>query len=126
LAELKDTILQARRDQRENPQAISQALFLYNRYGDDSPALQVLSSDEIRAVSLEELLDLITSLKDYRHTLTYTGSLPVERVINILEQHHQLGAELRDPPPYQFRHARQISGNEIYVIDRETAQAQVR
>src|SRR5690606_35094251 len=47
LEELKSSILQARREQREDPGAISQALFLYNRYGNDSPLLRALSSDAI-------------------------------------------------------------------------------
>jgi len=126
LAELKNTIIQARADQRENPQAISQALFLYNRYGDESPMLRALGTEQIRAVELDELLALISSLQGYKHSISYSGSLPLARLTGILERHHQVGAELLDPPPYRFMHARQIADNEIYVIHRETAQAQVR
>lgn len=125
-AELKATILQARREQREDPQAISQALYLFNRYGDDSPMLQAMSSDAIRAVELDELLALISGLQHYQHRISYTGSMPLERVTAILRQHHQPGTELLEPPPYRYRRARQIGDNEIYVIHRETAQSQVR
>ena len=65
LEELKSSILQARREQREDPGAISQALFLYNRYGNDSPLLRALSSDAIRAVQLDQILELIRSLQNY-------------------------------------------------------------
>jgi predicted Zn-dependent peptidase len=126
LAELSKTIIQARADQRENPQAISQALFLYNRYGDESPMLRALSSDQIRSIELDELLSLISSLQRYKHSISYSGSMPLERLTSILGRHHQVTAELIDPPPYRFRRARLVDNNEIFVIHRETAQAQVR
>lgn len=125
-AELKATILQARREQREDPQAISQALYLYNRYGDDSPMLQAMRSAEIQAVNLGELLALITGLQQYKHRISYTGSMPLDAVTKILREHHQIDGELREPPEIRYRRARQISDNEIYVIHRETAQSQVR
>ena len=126
LEELKNSILQARRDQREDPAAISQALYLYNRYGEESPMLRALGSDEIRAVELEQILSLISGLQGYKHTLSYTGSMSPSEVTAILNRHHQIEGELMDPPPYRFRTARQVTENEIYVINRETAQAQVR
>lgn len=125
-AELKATILQARREQREDPQAISQALYLYNRYGEESPMLRALSNDAIRAVELDEMLALISSLQRYKHRISYTGSMSLDELTNILGRHHQPEGDLLDPPPYRFRHARHVAGNEIYVIHRETAQAQVR
>jgi predicted Zn-dependent peptidase len=124
--ELKNSILQARRDQREDPGAISQALYLYNRYGDESPMLRALDSEAIRAVELEQVLTLISNLQKYQHTLSYTGSLTPEEVTAVLARHHQVDAELMDTPPYRFRTARQVGSNEIYLINRETAQAQVR
>ena len=126
LEELKNSILQARRDQREDPAAISQALYLYNRYGEESPMLRALSSDAIRDVELEQILTLISSLQNYKHTLSYTGSMSPAELTAILNRHHQINGELLDPPPYRFRTARTVANNEIYVIDRETAQAQVR
>ncbi|MDP2092123.1 MAG: insulinase family protein, partial [Pseudohongiella sp.] len=124
--ELKNSILQARRDQREDPAAISQALYLYNRYGDESPMLRALSSDAIRAVQLDQVLSLISGLQKYKHTLSYTGSMTPAELTAILQRQHEVAGDLLDPPPYRFRHARQVSNNEIYVIHRETAQAQVR
>src|SRR5690554_5499391 len=126
LNDLRDSILQARADQRESPQAIHQALYLYNRYADESPALRVLPRAQLQAVQLDELLDLVSDLQNYQHTLTYTGSMPVDRLMAQLRRHHQPGQELRAPPPYRLRTARHVDDNEIYVIHRETAQAQVR
>lgn len=126
LEQLKARILQARADQREDPQAISRALYLYNRYGEESPMLQAMTSDQIQAVALDELLTLISGLTEYEHTLSYTGSMSVDELTEILNDHHMAGEDLRSPPPYQHRYTRAFNENQIYLIHRETAQAQVR
>ncbi len=126
LEELKARILRAREDRREDPAAISQALFLYNRYGEDSPLLTGLRSDDIVSATLDQLLGRIPGLLDYQHTLTYTGSLTPGEVTQILQAHHVPAGELRSPAPYHFRQAQVIDSNRIYVLHRETAQAQLR
>jgi len=44
----------------------------------------------------------------------------------VLRRHHTLEGELKDTPDFRFRTAREISGSEVYVVDQQTAQAQVR
>lgn len=126
LEELKGIILKSRADQKSSPPAIAQALYLFNRYGAESPMLEAMNSSEINATELDELLSLPGTLLDYKHTIAYTGSMPLEQLVETLRRHHNVDAELRDPPPHRFRTARQIAANEVYVVDQETAQAQVR
>jgi predicted Zn-dependent peptidase len=124
--ELKAIILKSRTEQKQDPGAISRALYLYNRYGDESPMLQSLTTAQIQAATKEDLESLIHELLDYKQTLSYTGSLPLESVVAILKEQYQPSAELKDTPEYRFRRAREITENEIYVVDQATAQAQVR
>jgi len=126
LEELKGIILKSREDQKESPQAIARALYLFNRYGNESPMLESMTADEIRATTLTELLDLPSDLLNYRHTIAYTGSMPLEELVSVLREHHPIETALRDTPPYRFRTTREIDQTEIYIVDRETAQAQVR
>ena len=126
LEELKDIILKSREEQKQDPMAISRALYLYNRYGDESPMLESLTSAEIESATMEQLQSLVAGLLDYKQTLTYTGSLPLETLLDSLREHYQVADSLQDTPPYRFRTAREISQNEIYVVDQPTAQAQVR
>lgn len=126
LEELKERILKSRQDRREDPGAIHQALFLYNRYGEDSPMLSGVDSDDIRQATLEQLLPLIPALLQYEHTMTYTGSLSPERVVTLIQQHHTPAADLRAPPPYRFRRTQAFDSDRILAVHRETAQAQVR
>lgn len=126
LETLKGILLKNREDQKSSPPAIAQALYLYNRYGDESPMLEALPSDEIRATTLDELLGLPADLLNYKQTITYTGSMPLEELVEVLRRHHAVAGELKDTPPYRFRTAREIDSTEIYVVDQQTAQAQVR
>ncbi len=126
LDELKAIILKSREDQKQDPRAVSQALFLYNRYGQDSPMLQSLSSEQIRAASVSDLESLISGLLDYKQTLSYTGSMSLDTLLAHLHTHYPVAQTLKDTPPYRFRTARPITANEIYVVDQPTAQSQVR
>ena len=126
LDQLKSILIKSRQELKSSPPAIANALNLYNRYGEESPMLESLTTDEIRATQLDELLSLPSDLLDYEHTLAYTGSMPLEQLVEALRRHHPLAGDLKQPPAYRFRTVREISANEVYVVDQQTAQAQVR
>src|SRR5437879_12945852 len=86
LDELKKIILVQREDAKKDFRTITSALAQYNRYGADSPYLRALPNDKLSAMTLDDLHGLIKSLLMYRHTITYTGSLPLERIEAILKQ----------------------------------------
>lgn len=125
LEQLKGIILKTREDRKSSPPAIAQALYLYNRYGDESPLLEAMTTEEIVDTEIDELLGLPAELLNYKHTLAYTGSMPLEQLVEVLRRHHPVG-ELADTPEYRFRRARQVEETEIMVVDQQTAQAQVR
>ncbi len=126
LEQMKGILLKSRQDQKSSPPAIARALYLYNRYGEESPMLEALTSEEIQSSTVDELLSLPAELLTYKHTLSYTGSMPLEGLVAALRRHHVLEGELKDTPAYRFRTARTIDETEIYVVDQQTAQAQVR
>ncbi len=126
LEQLKGILLKSREDAKSSPPAIARALYLYNRYGEESPLLEAMNSEEIMATTLDELLALPADLLNYKHSLAYTGSLPLEDVVEILRRHHAIDGELADTPEFRFRNARSVDETELYVVDQQTAQAQVR
>jgi len=126
LEQLKGILLKSRRDRKSSPPAIARALYLYNRYGEESPMLEALTTDEIQATTLDELLSLPADLLNYKHTLSYTGSMPLEDLVSTLRRHHTIEGDLKDTPEYRFRTARVITESEVYLVDQQTAQAQVR
>ena len=126
LEQLKGILLKSREDQKSSPPAIARALYMFNRYGEESPMLEALSSDEITATTADELLSLPSELLDYKHTLAYTGSMPLEDLVEVLRRHHTIEGELKETPEFRFRTARQVDNTELLVVDQQTAQAQVR
>lgn len=126
LEQLKGILLKSREDRMSSPPAISQALYLYNRYGEESPLLEALTTEEIMGTGLDELMSLPSDLLNYKHTIAYTGSMPLEDLVEILREHHDIEGDLQDTPEFRFRTARQVEETELMVVDQQTAQAQVR
>ncbi len=106
LEELKQIILVSREDEKKDPGSLSRALSAYHRYGAESSFLRRLPSDQLQQLTGEELLALIRGLLEYKHVITYTGSLSLKEVQRVLDKLHPLKDELKDPPPYRFLQAR--------------------
>lgn len=125
LEELKGIILKQREDARKEQSVIGAALIQFNRYGSDSDFLKMLPTDEIRKLDVDGLLAIVRNLLQYRHTIAYTGSLPMEEVIPLLADLAPSGP-LQEPPPYKLLKARNAPQNEIYFFNKETAKADIR
>ena len=126
LEQLKGILLKSREDQKSSPPAIARALFMYNRYGEESPMLEAMTGQEILDTQVEELLNAPSELLNYKHTLAYTGSMPLEELVAALRRNYGVEGELGDTPEFRFRSARDIEESEVLVVDQQTAQAQVR
>lgn len=126
LRELISITLARREDDQKNHEVISQALFRFNRLGEQSPFRRALSNQQLQQLKKEDLLGLISSLLSYQHTLLYTGSLSIEEVLAQLQQHYVLPTELQSPPAQPPPPIRQPDSTEIYLFDKEMAQALVR
>ena len=98
-----------------------------NRHGDNSSYLRVVPNERLRRLTVEELHGLVASLLSYEHDLSYTGSLPLEEVTEMLLQRYPpLTAALKPPPPFQALEIRRPEETEILFFDKEMAQALVR
>ena len=126
LDKLISNILKNREDAQKDHRTISRALYQFNRLGENSYYRRVPSNEQLQQLKREELHELIKSLLSYEQTLSYTGSLPLEKVLAQLEQHYVLPETLRQPPPYQPLEIREPAETEIYLFDKGIAQALVR
>ena len=84
LDQLKGILIKSRNDQKSSPPAIAQALYMYNRYGEESPLLEALTTQQILDTNLDELASLPSSLLEYQQTIAYTGSMPLEELVEVL------------------------------------------
>jgi predicted Zn-dependent peptidase len=126
LAALKEIVIQAREDAKKDPGTLASALAEYNRYGEESYFLRMLSSEELRAQEREALFAVITGLLDYKRTLNYCGTLSMEEVRAIVEEARPVADALQDPPPFDFRTVRAPEQSEVYLYEKDLAQANIR
>lgn len=126
LEELISIVLVSRQDAKKDPRTLNRALTLYHRYGDQSSFLKRLPEAELKQLSVEDLQGVIRNLLDYKQTIAYTGSLSLDTLLDLLEAHHPDRADLKDPPSYIFMQAKVPDTTEIFLVDEELAQAQVR
>ena len=126
LEELKGIVLVSRQDAKKDPRTLNRALLLYHRYGDQSPFLKRLPEAELMRLTVEDLQRVIRDLLGYKHTISYTGSLPLETLLELLKTYHPERENLKKPPPYVFMQAHAPDTTEVFLVDEELAQAQVR
>ncbi len=127
LRELVGIVLNERETDKKSPPAINSALVLYNRWESQSPRLKEPSADELRALTSQELLNLIREMPRTEHVITYVGPLELDEVVDTLTRSFPLPeGEIKPAPAYQFRPNRPLEETEILFIDQKTAQSQVR
>lgn len=125
LDELTKIVLAEREDTKKNHRTIQGGVVLFNRYGKESRYLRMLPNEALGQSTVAELHALVRRLFKYKHTIAYTGSLPLEQVLTTLKKHHPASGELEDPPPYRFYKARTPEKTEIRFFDKSLAQALV-
>lgn len=70
---LKGLLQKSRDDKKLNKGAIAQGLQSYAYYGAQNPFNYSLSNTELKNLNAKELTDLLHSLNNYRHKITYYG-----------------------------------------------------
>ncbi len=125
LDELVKIVLAEREDAKKNHRTIQGGVVLFNRYGKDSRYLRTLPNEALQELTLEELHGLVRRLFRHKHTIAYTGSLPLQAVLAVLKKHHPVQGPLEDPPPYRFYKARTPEQTEIRFFHKPLAQALV-
>ncbi|MEI6748784.1 MAG: M16 family metallopeptidase [Bacteroidales bacterium] len=111
LSNLVADILKTRTDNKLNKNVIRQALSAYGTYGPKSPFTNILTEEELKALTGEELVLLVHNLNSYKHDILYYG--PVENpnpsgskantsqlmdFITILDKHHRTPSEFKAVP----------------------------
>ncbi len=122
----KAIIFSERDDEKKDPRALSNALAHFHRYGEKSRYLQRPSDQELNASTTTNLSDLINDLLEVERTILYFGPRTMEEVEKIILDGFIGRDSLRKAPPVIPNRSLQASGNQVYFLQKEMAQAQVR
>jgi predicted Zn-dependent peptidase len=126
LAELVKDELKSRSDNVKDKNFILyNGLFSYARYGERSPVRNILSAEQLHAVTPEELIGLIKGINTHLHRFFYYGKKDADAVAAILNADHVTPAKLQEwpqPLPYVEQ---PTDKNQVYYVDYDMVQTEL-
>ena len=125
LKNLVSDILKTRNDAKLDKNAILTAEFSYAKYGPVSPATNILSEKELKALQPEELISILKSLTSYDHRILYYGSTKLNDLIAQLNRLHKSPETLKALPAETKFEELPTPVNKVYAIDYDMAQAEI-
>jgi predicted Zn-dependent peptidase len=84
--------MKARANSKLNKAAIALALQSYAMYGAKNPVNSTLTNDEVKALKAQDLTELLHSLTNYEHRVTYFGPQPLPALTAQLQKLHKVPA----------------------------------
>lgn len=126
LTALKARLNKARSDAKTNKASIMSGLVSYARYGGDNPFNNVLSNDELKNLTADELVEMLHSLSGYSHRILYYGPASLTAVSNSLKTMHKMPDMFKPAPaPKQFTFTTQEK-NQVLFADYDMVQSEIR
>lgn len=98
LENLKADILKRRVDNKLNQSYNFSMLRSYMVYGSKSPATNVLSTQEVMALTSEDLLARVRSLSGMEHDMLYYGPLSGNELTEVINKYHNVPEKLTPVP----------------------------
>lgn len=98
LASLKQRIKKQRENAKLNKSAILSGLVNYAMYGAKNPYNNVLTDEELDAVTSDSLIAILHDLVNYKHTILYYGPLTAQQAAATLKPLHTIPASFKAYP----------------------------
>ena len=126
LDKLVTDILKTRSDAKLNKRTILfSAMYNFGVYGADSPFQNILSESELKALSPDELVNLVKQLSTFKHRVLYYGPLDQNQLIEKLDKYHLVPdsfSQVSEPVTYiQLPTIK----NQVYVCDYNMEQVEI-
>jgi predicted Zn-dependent peptidase len=126
LKNMINDILLDRENLKKNKRAILRgAMSNYVRYGEDSPFTDILSKEELEALTSEELMDMIKSLTSYEHRVFYYGTREMKEVADFLKNNHKVPGSLKPVIKAKDYPEEEINETMVYFVDFPMVQAEI-
>ncbi len=126
LGELVKDELQERSDNvKDKNNILYGGLMNYARYGERSPIRNILSTDQLKAVTSAELIDLVKGINTHQHRFFYYGKKSPDAVTALLNKQHKTPATLKSwpqPAPYVELATEK---NQVYYVDYDMVQTEL-
>lgn len=124
LKNLVSDILKKREDAKLSKEEILfGALSSYGKYGKKSSYTNILSTEELKNLSSQELITIINEITSFEHRVLYYGSNTSDELVSMLNKQHNLPAIKAVPAPVKFPEL--DANNNVYIVDYDMKQAEV-
>ncbi|CAN5336555.1 insulinase family protein [soil metagenome] len=126
LTDLVNGKLKLRSDNKKNKGAIlNGGMVNYAKYGTKSPYTYQLSEQELKQLQGTDLVAQLKKLTSYKHRIFYYGNKDAKAVVSVLDQYHQVPANLADyPKPVTFPEL-DIKQNTVYFVHYDMKQTEL-
>lgn len=104
-----------RADSKHNQRSNYNALCNYGIYGTYNPTLNTPSTEELRNLNPQVLVDLIKDLKNTKHEVLYYGPATTKELIAIIDKIHKTGKKLVDAPEAKPYIPQTVTANEVII-----------
>jgi Predicted Zn-dependent peptidases len=97
-------------------------LVSYAQYGEDSRLRDIYSSEELKTMDPQSLVDLLKSINTFPHKAFYYGK-DHQAAVAALDKHHQAKMDATVPEKKEYKQL--PTGNKVYYVDYDMVQAEV-
>jgi len=126
LENLVSSILKQREDDKlSKGKILWSGMYNYAVYGSKSPYTNILSAEELKAVTPEELTQRLKDLTSYQHDIYYYGPLTADLLANKINASHKVSSPLKTIPAPQVFTEQENKQTEVFVIDYDMKQAEI-
>lgn len=119
-------ILKSRENAKHNQQRVFSALANYGIYGEASPTKDILSEEQLKAYTCNQLCTAIHNLFNYRHRILYYGPENIETLKSTVEKIHTMPTKFAKTPQNKKITPKSVSENIVYFVDYNANQTYLR
>ena len=124
--ETKGIILSERDDEQKDPRALSNALAHFHRYGSESRYLKRPSDADLNASTVASLTKTLLGAFEVKRTILYHGPRSAEEIVATIKNGFLGKKPSKDSPTSIPNRSLSPEANQVFFLQKEMAQAQVR
>lgn len=107
--------LKSRADNKLDQGTNFSRLMQYGMYGEYNPARNIPSSEELKEMEPQRLVDMVKAFRGYKHTVLYYGPMELGELTAAIDKHHKTAKTLADAPKSRNYMMQQTAQNEVYI-----------
>lgn len=110
-----DNVMKARKDAMASQNQNFKALAAYGKYGAYNSVTNIMTNQQLEATNPQVLVDLIKTLKNFQHTILYTGPTAINELIATIDKGHKTPKKLQEVPKGKTYTALTTPKNEVLI-----------